>query len=469
MYRRSGIIILICIFIGAIVAILGIWITNEYNWDKYSKKFAIEKELQINYYFEKLSQEVMNAVVSHAHWDEALEALNRKDDEWLSENATTYIIEDGLFSIDYIFIANENMTFIQESGVPFNENVITLGAVQKSIQENESVIEIIHNNGQNAIIVSTPFLDNKYNNPTGVYVAISFINEQNLNALRQILNEESVKEISLSQEIASQSDFTTRDYRYIDIAIPIFGSHIFLNVSFELIDIYKVFAVYRNNIIVIVTTTASIVAITIFVYIKRISKELKNIVERNYLDLTEVIANAVEINDKYTYRHNKAVSIYSRILAAEVNYKDLDSIAIAANFHDIGKISIPSHILNKTDKLTVDEYNLIKQHPIKGYQMIKNIEYFDNIKAGVKHHHERWDGSGYPDGLKGDDIPLCAQIIAIADTYDALTSDRAYRKAMSHEQAVRIINENSGIMFNPSLIEAFNNKHEEIAGINAYS
>jgi HD-GYP domain-containing protein (c-di-GMP phosphodiesterase class II) len=174
--------------------------------------------------------------------------------------------------------------------------------------------------------------------------------------------------------------------------------------------------------------------------------------------MTEVIANAVSVNDSYTYEHNKIVGNYAKIIATEIGYEHIDDIYLAAKLHDIGKISIPSSILNKQGKLTPAEYSLIRTHPEQGYNIIKNIEYFSHISLGIKHHHEHWDGTGYPDGLRGDDIPLIAQIISIADVYDALTSDRSYRPALSHKEAVEIIVNNSGKQFNPLLIKAFINK-----------
>jgi len=181
----------------------------------------------------------------------------------------------------------------------------------------------------------------------------------------------------------------------------------------------------------------------------------------NYLEMIELIANVVQINDSYTYRHNLSVANYAKIIGEEIGYKDIKTLELAAKFHDIGKISIPSQILNKPGKLTEEEYEIIKKHPIEGDKIIKNIAYFEEVSPGVKYHHERYDGKGYPEGLKGEGIPLVAQIIAVADVYDALTSDRAYRKAMSCDDAMKFILDNSGKMFNPILVEEFYKKMYE--------
>lgn len=202
--------------------------------------------------------------------------------------------------------------------------------------------------------------------------------------------------------------------------------------------------------------------------VNRMSQDIKRhltTIDRNYLEMVDVMVNAVEINDEYTSKHNVEVGYYAKIIADEVNYERVGDIELAAKLHDIGKISIPGHILNKPGKLDPEEYEIIKTHPTEGYRIIEHVDYFANVKLGVKHHHEHWDGSGYPDGLMGDEIPMIAQIIAVADVYDAVTSDRAYRKGLSSEKAKSIIIEESGRLFNPMLVDAFERRIEDFERI----
>lgn len=180
-----------------------------------------------------------------------------------------------------------------------------------------------------------------------------------------------------------------------------------------------------------------------------------SVIERNYLEMVELIANAVEMNDEYTFQHSMSVADYAKMIGKAIRYEDIEILDTAARLHDIGKISIPTDILNKPGKLTEEEYDLVKKHTTHGAKLIAKIEYFDKVSLGVKYHHERYDGTGYPEGLKGDEIPLIAQIISLADVYDALTSDRSYRDAMSHQEAMYVILENSGKMFNPRIVDAF--------------
>jgi HD-GYP domain-containing protein (c-di-GMP phosphodiesterase class II) len=129
----------------------------------------------------------------------------------------------------------------------------------------------------------------------------------------------------------------------------------------------------------------------------------------------------------------------------------------------VGKISVPDAILNKPGKLTEEEFDSIKQHPVVGYNVLSHIEQLREALPGIRHHHEKLDGSGYPDGLKGDEIPLAAKIIAVADVYDALTSSRSYRPAMSVDKALAILHEGEGNHFDPRVLGVFVRKHGDIA------
>ena len=123
--------------------------------------------------------------------------------------------------------------------------------------------------------------------------------------------------------------------------------------------------------------------------------------------------------------------------------------------HDIGKIGVPDSVLNKNGRLTNEEFELMKKHTIIGYDILKNIDYIPNLREGVRSHHERWDGRGYPDGLKGEQIPLFARILCIADSYDAMTTDRVYRKKLDKATVLDELEKNSGKQFDPDLSKIF--------------
>lgn len=166
---------------------------------------------------------------------------------------------------------------------------------------------------------------------------------------------------------------------------------------------------------------------------------------------------AIEAKDPYTVGHSKRVETYSELIASQMKLsgKRIYTIKIAALFHDIGKIGIKDNVLNKPDKLNGDEYELIRKHPEISVHILESIDFYGDIKNIILAHHERYDGTGYPKGLAKDAIPLEAAIISVADAFDAMTSDRPYRKGYSVEKAVGIIREESGRQFNPEVAQAF--------------
>ncbi|MBR5304653.1 MAG: HD domain-containing protein [Candidatus Gastranaerophilales bacterium] len=183
---------------------------------------------------------------------------------------------------------------------------------------------------------------------------------------------------------------------------------------------------------------------------------LKDLKELFYKTIKS-IASALDAKDPYTHGHSMRVTLYSIILAKEYNVKEseLEHIETAGLLHDIGKIAIPQAILCKPGRLTDDEFAIMKSHPSNSEKLIASIKKLHEVSPGVKHHHERWDGKGYPDNLAGENIPFSARVIAIADTYDAMTSTRSYRKALDHDIAIAEIEKCAGTQFDPQLAKKF--------------
>ena len=172
----------------------------------------------------------------------------------------------------------------------------------------------------------------------------------------------------------------------------------------------------------------------------------------------EALARAMTARDGFTHQHAQRVQRYAAALAQIVCVDDqpmLEAIDGAALLHDIGKLGIPDRLLQKPGPLTPDEYDLVKQHAILGADILSAMAFPGPLALIVRHHHENWDGTGYPDGLRGETIPIGARVLAIVDCYDALTSDRPYRRALSHDRATAMILERRGTMYEPAIADAF--------------
>ncbi len=175
-----------------------------------------------------------------------------------------------------------------------------------------------------------------------------------------------------------------------------------------------------------------------------------------------VLSSTIEAKDTYTHGHTERVTNYSVAIArqmvangsAEFDKDFFENIYISGLLHDIGKIAVPEKILNKTGRLTDEEYEIMKGHTLKGADMVRPLNLPQECVDGIRYHHERFDGAGYPDGLTGAEIPITAAIMAVADAYDAMTSSRPYRKGLDKEVAMREIKKNAGTQFNPLPVQA---------------
>ena len=208
--------------------------------------------------------------------------------------------------------------------------------------------------------------------------------------------------------------------------------------------------------------------------IKRINEKLedsKDQLEQAYLDMIQTLRYTVEAKDSYTRGHSDRVSEYSVLIGEKLGLsaEQIKTLRIGGLFHDIGKIGIPDSILLKPSKLTDEEYSQIKNHPSIGAHILGSAAIFQDIIPIVKHHHERYDGNGYPSRLKGEEIPYLARIAAVADTFDAMTSRRSYRGPIDIEHVKEEIKRCEGTQFDPQIAEVFieilNNDFDKIKEI----
>jgi putative nucleotidyltransferase with HDIG domain len=181
----------------------------------------------------------------------------------------------------------------------------------------------------------------------------------------------------------------------------------------------------------------------------------------------EALARAIDARDPYTYGHSARVARLSFEIAREMGLQpdELAALGRAALLHDIGKIGVEDRVLRKPGPLTKREVIAMRAHPVIGYEMLKGLHFLASSLGGIRHHHEHWDGTGYPDRLSGEDIPPPVRILTVADALDALTSDRPYRTAMSFSEAVATIEAGAGIQFDPAVIRSLRSRSAAIGAL----
>jgi len=209
----------------------------------------------------------------------------------------------------------------------------------------------------------------------------------------------------------------------------------------------------------IVYVDVGVVGILLFflpLLLARRSFELYTKMRKVYLDTIRALAAAIDAKDPYTKGHSERVAETSVALAQELNLpgREIENIEYTALLHDIGKIGIADNILGKNSSLTDKEFDKIKEHTVMGAKIIEPVDFLKNSYEAIYHHHEKYNGAGYPDGLKEKDIPLSARIIAVADAYDAMGSDRPYRKKLSKDKILNELKDQSGKQFDPEIVKA---------------
>lgn len=507
MYKNLRNILVASGFIAIIIITFIIFLINNSTYNKFKENYTDTKVSQIEYYIDNNFEDLINLIYAHAIWDEALVALENRDSEWLYYNATGYIVDDGVFNVDFLSFSNEEGNYFNSYGELENLDVLSLKSYNKALFSNEKSFELIYYDDKPLLIASSPFFDNNYENPTGIYLVGRFIEEEEIEELKKIFSLNEVNYIDISD---GKKESPKLDHNEMYFSREIFpNSSIYLNASFKIKYLDYIFIGQRNLILIVMSVIAISVISFMSYKIKNVSSKLSEIIrvitdisdgnyfiklkeidsklfpeidvliksinkmsnvvemhletiERNvdklddgYLELIEILVETVEMNDSYTYHHSISVSEYAVILGNLIGFEDMYNLELAAKLHDVGKISIPNEILSKPGKLTKDEYDIIKTHSKKGYNLLSKVDKFDVAKYGVLYHHEYYDGKGYPYGLKSEEIPMMAQIISVADMYDALTSERAYRKAMPCRDAMEILLSEKGKMLNPKLVDIF--------------
>jgi len=224
----------------------------------------------------------------------------------------------------------------------------------------------------------------------------------------------------------------------------------------------QIYGVSMDNIILplISSISFSVIAVIVAFILEKDRQDLVDInkkLQTAYEATLEGWAKALELKDRDTERHSKKVVNYTLEIARKLGLseEEISHIRRGALLHDIGKMAIPDHILNKPGKLTDEEWEIMMQHPVYAYTFLSNIDYLRSALDIPRYHHERWDGTGYPFGLVGEEIPLSARIFSVVDVWDALNSDRPYRKAWSAEKTTAYLQEQAGKLFDPDIVLTF--------------
>jgi putative nucleotidyltransferase with HDIG domain len=198
---------------------------------------------------------------------------------------------------------------------------------------------------------------------------------------------------------------------------------------------------------------------TAFEQVRRAAQENKEL----FLASIRALAEAIDAKDPYTRGHSERVATYSASVAREMGLAavEVERIRLSALLHDVGKIGVDDRIIRKPTALTEDEFEAMKTHPIKGAAIMSAIPQLADVIPGMKYHHEKWSGGGYPEGLVGEKIPMQARIVSVADTYDAMTTTRPYQKAMELDYVVERIRQFSGVRYDPVVVTAFLRAYEK--------
>lgn len=479
------------------LVVVGVYFTNIDYFHNYRNNYIDQKQAVMQYYLEKRFSDLESGYRSHAYWDN--QPISVDMTSWQAVKSMTHILESEVFSTDYIMVADETLDFVTEQGNTLSKRVLALDVIKNSIADNQTGRAFTKIDEHYWFMVYGPMIDQNKQNPWGVYVIASQFNGDNNDDIKKYLGGE-LTELTITESNAALP--VENANQNIGIQVPIAETAYTLSANFFVDDTMYHLSLLRNRnfaLIIIIGSSVIVIIIVLLYYMsKRIRdvdkavqaiaegdydihlpiqeadamteinnlsrlvntvasrlSQMMNSLDGHYLEMIDVILRAVAINDPYTAEHNDNVAIYAQMLGETLQFTAIDELVSASKLHDIGKIGVPADILNKPTRLTELEYAQVKKHPQIGYDIIKHFSYFDTIKLGVRHHHEHWDGGGYPDGLSGEAIPFIAQIICLADVYEALTTDRPYRTRMSHDQAAAIIFSNSGKMFNPQVVEAF--------------
>lgn len=364
--------------------------------------------------------------------------------EQITHIALDYIVEPELSSTDY----NTSLS---------KEKSDVLDMKFQHFIESENVLGIKIWNTSNSVIYSKndSLIETKANNKINLDEA--FANNQNYLVSNDLVNGKTAKVIKIYLPIQINNTIIgvyeiIKPYDEIDMHMKPVIRVISIIVFSGLLILYLLLTkiMYNSSIKMLKQNDA-------LIHKSNDLKEAYSKLNSSYKSTVLALSKAIDARDTYTAGHSERVTNLSLKIGQALNLPQdkLNVLEIAALFHDVGKIGIPDKVLNKPGKLTDEEFNQIKEHPSIGVDILKTIDFLDKTLPMILHHHEKYKGNGYPSGISGEAIPLESRIICVADSYDAMTSDRPYRKGLPHDVAVNELINYKGVQFDPEIVDAF--------------
>ncbi|BES64249.1 hypothetical protein SANA_06880 [Gottschalkiaceae bacterium SANA] len=468
----------------------------------YVDRFVSARNNNIEEFMEQYEETLANYARIHGHWTDLIDHIDQEDFEWIQENASQNLLQETNYDIDLVYIKDSSTGFESALGASVEGVRYLRSQVAHNVGKQEFEAGIIKIDEEPYLINGTYLSDNDGLINRGFYVVGRKIDDVFWEKLHKSMNLELVQSIWLEEDeiaILYPSFFCDTAQFCVPLNHSTTMPPIFLHLEYKLDYLYTFLYDGQVGVLILIVFGICLIILLVFRALKdfvaklsvmqRVLHRVRNgffgeqmepmqieemdelidafnqmstgldlyqkQVSQDQVDMVHLMVKAVDINDHYTKGHSERVAIQARQLAVMVGYEHPNDIEIAGLLHDVGKISIPTQILNKPGRLTEEEYEIIKTHPERGYELLFQSEVFRVVRGAVRDHHERFDGKGYPRGLKGDEIAMEARIVSICDVYDALTSDRPYRKAMSHKEAIEVINKERGKAFSQDLVDLF--------------
>jgi len=453
------------------------------------------KEESVEFFINDMYSELSTLVRAHAYWTLANDAVNQDDANWIDVNLTEYLNEED-FEIDALLLVKEDETIVDSFGFDISE-ISETNLYNNILNKNTQEDSLLWIDGTLYVFSGMPLANDDGTNKNGVFLLGKTISANNLDYLISIVEPEQIENFQIYEQAkdvdADKHNFIINidsidDTLIIETRLQYtFANYIREHLIANTILIVFLMFVITTAIYACATSIAAkhrqillssmdsiqlsnnkfpridknriseydAIGQKVNEMLDRIELNYKQLSEKN-IEIVQLLSKANEINDPYTREHSDLVSKICKEIGEQINVSNIDELMLSAQLHDIGKVFIPLEILNKKGKLAKEEYSTIRKHPEYGYSILDGITNFNQINEGILYHHERFNGGGYPKGLKGHDIPLFARIIAIADVYQALTSNRPYRKAYSKEKALKIMEQEKD-KFDPKIYIVFLN------------